>query len=594
MLSEQELGFEQASPGIVVAPSDWTVGAPSERLPAGGRGRARHRSDAQPARLPVGLRHRPRGSGGGRPAAGPAAARRAARVAALRPPQAIAVEIADPDLCARYGARVIRGVTVGDSPVWLKARLTQAGMRPINNVVDVTNYVMLAVGQPLHAFDAAKIRGGRLVARRARAGERIVTLDGIDRALQPDNLVIADTERALVIAGVFGAVDAEVDEATTDLVLEAATFDGPNIMRTSKEVGWRSEASARFEKGLDPCYVPPGLTMASRLFYELCGGAVAPGVVDVWGERAPGAAPPALPPERLRRAARARRGAGRTGRHPAASRVRRAGQRSAGRRGRPRGHAATLPARPRAARRPGRRDRPHPRPAEPARDAAPASRGGRAADARTAGAPGRRRLAVRRRPRRGRGLLVHRPRGARQAWPGRRRPARRAGRPDQSHERRAVRHAHPAAAGAAGRGGHQPRPPGRARRRVRARPRVPAVECRRGSWVRAGICARAGASPGPQGHPAALARRRARDGRHRAVRPGRGPRAGRARRGSPTSTRSRASSSVCSPASRSPARLSSAPPNRSCTPASRPTCCSATNAWATSACCVPTWPCGSP
>ena len=181
---------------------------------------------------------------------------------------------------------------MGDSPVWLKARLTQAGMRPINNVVDVTNYVMLAVGQPLHAFDAAKIRGGRLVARRARAGERIVTLDGIDRALQPDNLVIADTERALVIAGVFGAVDAEVDEATTDLVLEAATFDGPNIMRTSKEVGWRSEASARFEKGLDPCYVPSGLTMASRLFCELCGGAVAPGVVDVWGERPP--APPRL------------------------------------------------------------------------------------------------------------------------------------------------------------------------------------------------------------------------------------------------------------------------------------------------------------
>ena len=134
----------------------------------------------------------------------------------------------------------------------MKARLTHAGMRPINNVVDVTNYVMLAVGQPLHGFDAAKIRGGKLIARRAHPGERIVTLDGIDRALRPDNLVIADTERALVIAGIFGAIDAEVDEATTDLVLEAATFNGPNIMRTSKEVGWRSEASTRFEKGLDP------------------------------------------------------------------------------------------------------------------------------------------------------------------------------------------------------------------------------------------------------------------------------------------------------------------------------------------------------
>ncbi len=110
--------------------------------------------------------------------------------------------------------------------------------------------------------------------------------------LLPDNLVIADTERALVIAGVFGAVDAEVDEQTTDLVLEAATFNGPNIMHTSKEVGWRSEASSRFEKGLDPCYVPHGLAMASRLFHELCGGTVAPGTVDVWGQRP--AAPPRL------------------------------------------------------------------------------------------------------------------------------------------------------------------------------------------------------------------------------------------------------------------------------------------------------------
>ncbi len=199
--------------------------------------------------------------------------------------ESIAVEIADPDLCARYGARVIRGVKAGPSPAWLKARLTHAGMRPINNVVDVTNYVMLAVGQPLHAFDATKIRGARLIVRRARPGEHIVTLDGIDRTLRPDNLVIADTERPLVIAGIFGAIDAEVDEHTTDLVLEAATFSGPNIMHTSKDVGWRSEASSRFEKGLDPCYVPPGLAMASRLFHELCGGAVAPGAVDIWGRR---------------------------------------------------------------------------------------------------------------------------------------------------------------------------------------------------------------------------------------------------------------------------------------------------------------------
>jgi phenylalanyl-tRNA synthetase beta chain len=291
MLSEQELGFEQESPGIVVAPSAWTVGALlNDFLPVAEAVLDIEVTPNRPDCQSVYGIAREVAAATGLPLAPPPLAEPPESGAPAA--QAIAVEIADPDLCARYGARVIRGVTVGESPVWLKARLTQAGMRPINNVVDVTNYVMLAVGQPLHAFDAAKIRGGRLVARRARAGEHIVTLDGIDRVLQSDNLVIADTERALVIAGVFGAVDAEVDEATSDLVLEAATFDGPNIMRTSKEVGWRSEASARFEKGLDPCYVPPGLTMAARLFHELCGGAVAPGVVDVWGERP--SAPPRL------------------------------------------------------------------------------------------------------------------------------------------------------------------------------------------------------------------------------------------------------------------------------------------------------------
>jgi phenylalanyl-tRNA synthetase beta chain len=286
MLSEQELGFEQASPGIVVAPAQWTVGAPlSDYLPVAEAVLdievTPNRPDCQSV---YGIAREVAAAAGLALAPPPLAEPPESGAPAA---QALAVEIADPDLCMRYGARVIRGVTVGDSPVWLKARLTHAGMRPINNVVDVTNYVMLALGEPLHAFDAAKIRGARLIARRARVGEHIVTLDGVDRVLQPDNLVIADSERALVIAGIFGAIDAEVDEATTDLVLEAATFDGPNVMRTSKEVGWRSEASARFEKGLDPCYVPPGLAMASRLFHELCGGAVAPGVVDVWGTRPP-------------------------------------------------------------------------------------------------------------------------------------------------------------------------------------------------------------------------------------------------------------------------------------------------------------------
>ena len=199
--------------------------------------------------------------------------------------QSIAVEVADPDLCPRYGARVIRGLQVGDSPAWLKARLTHAGMRPINNVVDVTNYVMLGWGQPLHAFDAAKIEGDTLIARRAKDGEKIVTLDGVERTLDGEMCVIADIAKPLVIAGVFGAVDAEVDDDTRDVVLEAANFSGPSILRTELHTGIRSEASNRFEKGLDANMVPGGLDFASRLFAELCGGEVAPGMLDVRVER---------------------------------------------------------------------------------------------------------------------------------------------------------------------------------------------------------------------------------------------------------------------------------------------------------------------
>ncbi len=203
--------------------------------------------------------------------------------------ESIAVEVVAADLCPRYAARVIRGVEVGESPAWLKARLTHAGMRPINNVVDVTNYVMLGWGQPLHAFDAGKIEGDKLITRRAREGEKIVTLDGVERTLDGEMLVIADVARPLVIAGVFGAVDAEVDAQTTDLVLEAANFSGPSILRTELHTGIRSEASNRFEKGLDAALVPGGLAFATRLFEELCGGVVAPGTVDVAGE------PPAPP-----------------------------------------------------------------------------------------------------------------------------------------------------------------------------------------------------------------------------------------------------------------------------------------------------------
>ena len=193
----------------------------------------------------------------------------------------ISIEVRDPDLCPRYAARVIRGVKVGESPLWLKAQLAHAGMRPISNVVDVTNYVLWTLGQPLHAFDLQTVAGGQIIVRRAKPGETIVTLDGEHRELTPDMLVIADAERASVIAGIMGGQDSEITDATTDIMLEGANFSGPSIMRTSGALGLRSEASTRYEKGLDPEMIPQALDMACKMFVELCGGEVSVGTVDV-------------------------------------------------------------------------------------------------------------------------------------------------------------------------------------------------------------------------------------------------------------------------------------------------------------------------
>ena len=281
MMSEQELGFEEKSPGIVVLPPDWVVGEPlQDYLPVSEAVLELELTSNRPDCFSIYGIAREVAAAAGVELAPPPVAEPAAFGGAAAA-EAIAVEVADADLCPRYAARVIRGVKVGESPAWLKARLTHAGMRPINNVVDVTNYVMLGWGEPLHAFDAAKIRGDRLIARRAADGEKIVTLDGVERTLDGEMLVIADVERPLVIAGVFGSIDAEVDEHTTDLVLEAATFSGPSILRTEMHTGIRSEASNRFEKGLDAHLVPGGLAFASRLLAELCDGTVAPGTVDV-------------------------------------------------------------------------------------------------------------------------------------------------------------------------------------------------------------------------------------------------------------------------------------------------------------------------
>jgi phenylalanyl-tRNA synthetase beta chain len=187
------------------------------------------------------------------------------------PAQPFEVDLRDPDLCPRYCARVFE-VRIQPSPDWLADRLQAAGVRPINNVVDVTNYVMLEIGQPMHAFDLKRLAGGRLVIRRARAGEGIRTLDGVDRKLEAGVLVIADAERAQAIGGVMGGHDSEVDSSTTVIALESAYFHPPSVRRTSKLLGLKTEASIRFERGADVNAPPLGISRMATLLGQIGAG----------------------------------------------------------------------------------------------------------------------------------------------------------------------------------------------------------------------------------------------------------------------------------------------------------------------------------
>ena len=197
----------------------------------------------------------------------------------------VGVEIAveAPDLCPRFTARAFEDVTIGPSPPWLKARLMACGQRPINNVVDITNYVMLLTGQPLHAFDADRIEGGRLVVRRATEGEQVVTLDDQTRTVDADVCLIADAAGPTSIAGVMGGNRSEVQPDTTRVLMEAANWNAANIHATSLKLGLRSEASARFEKGLAPEQALDGQAVATKLMLELTGARLVPGTVDVGG-----------------------------------------------------------------------------------------------------------------------------------------------------------------------------------------------------------------------------------------------------------------------------------------------------------------------
>lgn len=192
----------------------------------------------------------------------------------------ISVSVAEPELCTHYSARYIQGVKVAQSPLWLQNKLIASGIRPINNIVDVTNFVMLEYGQPLHAFDADQVANGEIIVRLAEAGEVLVTLDDQERKLEPHMLVIADATKALGLAGVMGGASSEVTESTVNILLESAKFSGKAIRKTSRQLGLRSESSLRFEKEVDPGRVIDALNRAATLIAELGNGLVTDGIVE--------------------------------------------------------------------------------------------------------------------------------------------------------------------------------------------------------------------------------------------------------------------------------------------------------------------------
>jgi len=200
--------------------------------------------------------------------------------------EAVTIEIADPDLCARYCGRVVRNVEVKPSPEWLQRRLEAVGQRAINNVADVTNYVLMELGHPLHAFDLWRLKQQKIIVRRARPGEPLRTLDGIDRTLNAENLVIADGERPAALAGVMGGEESEISSITRTVALEAAWFQPLSIRRTSKAQGLHTEASHRFERGADVEMARVALDRAAALIAQVAGGEILAGVVDVYpGEK---------------------------------------------------------------------------------------------------------------------------------------------------------------------------------------------------------------------------------------------------------------------------------------------------------------------
>lgn len=194
----------------------------------------------------------------------------------------IAVEVADAEACPRYSGITISGVKVQESPDWLKNRLKSIGVGPINNIVDITNYVLHECGQPLHAFDAAEIKGGKVIVRSAKEGEKFVTLDNVERTLVPGNLMICNAENAMCIAGVFGGIGSGIKESTTSVFLESAYFNPASVRKTSKHHGLKTDASFRFERGTDPEITIYALKRAALLIKEIAGGKISSDIVDIY------------------------------------------------------------------------------------------------------------------------------------------------------------------------------------------------------------------------------------------------------------------------------------------------------------------------
>jgi phenylalanyl-tRNA synthetase beta chain len=279
--SERELGLGAGQEGILVLDPSARVGAPlAEAIRAGD---AVLDVEITPNRGDwvsiLGVAREVRAHFGGSLRLPPHAPQERGRPAA----GSICISIDDPEGCRRYVGRVVRGVRVGPSPAWLRERLEAAGQRSKSNVVDVTNLVMLELGQPLHAFDLARVRGGEIRVRAATPGEKIRTLDGEIRALEPADLVIADAEGAVAIAGVMGGGDSEVGPATRDVLIEAAEFDPRRVRRSARRLGLHTEASYRFERGVDPEAVQRAADRAALLLAEIADGEVAAGAVVARG-----------------------------------------------------------------------------------------------------------------------------------------------------------------------------------------------------------------------------------------------------------------------------------------------------------------------